>query len=105
MPELNRFAALESRLNGAVEVHLSNAIAEFGGGVPFGVDFGRAQAADPFGGVAVDAADFRAAFDAARAPGLIEGSVLTVDGEDYRVVGGVQPDQSGWLSVSLYLIN
>ena len=99
---LNRFAALESRLNGAVEVHLSNAIVEFDGGIPFGGDFGRAQSADPFGGAAVDAADFRLSFDAARAPGLAEGRTITVDGVDYRVTGGVQADQSGWITISIY---
>lgn len=99
---LNRFAALETRLNGAVESHLSNAIVEFDGGEPFGGDFGRAQSADPFGGAAVDAADFRLSFDSARAPGLAEGRTIMVDGVDYTVTSGVQPDQSGWITVSVY---
>lgn len=99
---LNRFASIESRLNSAIGSHLSNAIAVFGGGEPFGVDFGRERSADPFGGAAIDAADFRVSFDSAKAPGIVEGADIVIDDVIYTIAGGVQPDQSGWVSLTVY---
>lgn len=95
------FAALESRLNSAVQRRLANATAVYNGGTPFGVLFDRA-AADPFGNGAVDAAACTVAFDIARAPGLVEGGELVIDGEPYIVASGVQPDAGGWVSLAVY---
>ena len=95
------FAALESRLNGAVQKHIANATATYQGGASFGVLFDRTPA-DPFGNGAVDAAAYSAGFVAANAPGLAEGSTLVIDGVAYTVASGVQPDAGGWVTLSVY---
>jgi hypothetical protein len=95
------FAALDQRVNSAVERALSNAVASHAGGPEFGVQFGR-EAVQVFGGDAVDAAQLTVGFIASRAPGLTEGGVLTVDGVPHRVTGDVQPDETGWLTVRVY---
>ena len=94
------FAALESRLNGAVQKRLSNATATYNGGAPFGLLFDRSPA-DPFGG-AVDVAACTAAFCLANAPGLAEGGELVINGTAYIVASGVQPDAGGWVSLTVY---
>lgn len=95
------FAARESRLNSAVERHLTNAEVVFNAGAPFGAVFGR-EAANPFGGESVDAAEHTLGFIASRAPALAEGDEVLVNGVVYRVTGDVQPDESGWLTVNVY---
>ncbi len=95
------FAALESRLNGAVQKRLANATAVYNGGAPFGVLFDRSPA-DPFGTGAVDAAAYSVSFMAANAPGLVEGGELVIDGTAYVVAPGVQPDAGGWVTLSVY---
>lgn len=95
------FAALESRLNGAVQKRLSNATATYNGGTPFGVLFDRSPA-DPFGTGAVDAAAYSVSFMAANAPGLAEGGELVINGTAYIVASGVQPDAGGWVSLTVY---
>ena len=95
------FAALESRLNGAVQKRLANATAVHNGGASFGVLFDRAPA-DPFGNGAVDSAACTVAFCVANAPGLAEGSTLVIDGAAYVVASGVQPDAGGWVTLSVY---
>lgn len=95
------FAALESRLNSAVQKRLANATAVHNGGAPFGVLFDRSPA-DPFGNGAVDAAAYSVSFVAANAPGLAEGGTLVIDGVAYTVASGVQPDAGGWVSLAVY---
>lgn len=95
------FAALESRLNGAVQKRLANATAVHNGGDPFGVLFDRTPA-DPFGSGAVDATRYDASFVAASAPGLKEGSELEINGIAYIVDTGPQPDAGGWVTVLVY---
>lgn len=95
------FAALESRLNGAVQKHIANATAVYNGGAPFGVLFDRTPA-DPFGTGAVDSARYDVAFVAANAPGLAEGSEMTINGTAYIVATGVQADAGGWVTLSVY---
>lgn len=95
------FAALESRLNGAVQKRLANATAVHNGGAPFGVLFGRTPA-DPFGTGAVDSARHDVSFVAANAPGLAEGGTLVIDGAAYIVATSVQPDAGGWVTLSVY---
>jgi hypothetical protein len=97
---LNPFAALEARVNRAVESHLSNAIATYHGGEHFGVIFERGQT-ELFGGAGgiVDAPECAVSFNVTvHAPGLAEGGLLVIDGVDYTVGAGVQPDASGWIS-------
>lgn len=95
------FAALESRINSAVQRRLANATATHQSGAPFGVLFDRAPS-DPFGNGAVDAATCTAAFCLANAPGLVEGGELVIDGVAYAVASGVQPDAGGWVSLAVY---
>jgi hypothetical protein len=94
----NPFAALEARVNSAVESHLSNATATYQGGVPFGVvlDQGQTDAFDG-GSSVLDASDVVVSFNLSHAPGLAERSQLTINGAVYTVLGGVQPDSSGWV--------
>ncbi|WP_027730880.1 hypothetical protein ABL850_14765 [Variovorax paradoxus] len=93
------FAALEDRVNAAVEARLSNALASFNGGEAFGVVFDRlpVQLIDGY----AESAGPEASFDIARAPGLAHGSVLVIDGVGYSVTGGLEPDRSGWVTVQL----
>lgn len=95
------FAALESRLNSAVQKRLANATAVHNGGAPFGVLFDRSPA-DPFGNGAVDAAACTAAFCLVNALGLVEGGELVIDGTAYVVASGVQPDAGGWVTLTVY---
>lgn len=95
---LNPFAEIESLVNRGIESTLSNAVATFGVGLQFGVVFDR-QAVDPLD--LVEAAGPRAGFDLRHAPGLKHGSVLTIDGVAWTVTGGLEPDASGWVVVSL----
>lgn len=95
------FAALESRLNSAVQKHIANATAVYNGGAPFGVLFDRSPA-DPFGTGAVDSARHDVSFVAANAPGLAEGGTLVIDGAAYIVATSVQPDAGGWVTLSVY---
>ncbi len=94
------FAALESRLNSAVQRRLANATATHNGGAPFGVLFDR-NPTEPFGGAA-SAAELVCAFDLASAPGLVEGGVLVINGVAHVVASSVEPDASGWVSVTVY---
>lgn len=94
------FAALEARVNRAVQQRLANAVAVYQGGEPFGVLFDRA-ASDPFGG-AVDAAALTVAYCVANTPGIQEGSELLIDGAAHTVTGQVQPDAGGWVVLSVY---
>lgn len=94
------FAALESRVNRAVQSRLANAVAVYQGGEPFGVLFDRA-ASDPFGG-AVDAAALTVAYCVANTPGIQEGRELLIDGAAHTVTGQVQPDAGGWVVLSVY---
>lgn len=94
------FAALESRLNSAVQARLANATAVHLGGEPFGVLFERA-ASDPFG-AAVDTANLTVAYCLANTPGIKEGSELAINGVAYIVTGPLQPDAGGWVVLSVY---
>lgn len=94
------FAALESRLNSAVQARLANATAVHLGGEPFGVLLDRTSA-DPFGG-AVDTAAITVAYCIANTPGIAEGSELAINGVTHIVTGQVQPDAGGWVVLSVY---
>ena len=96
---LSPFAAIESRINSAVERRLSNVEVVHGGGAAFGAILDSVPSA-PFG--VVDARTTVLGFIAARAPGLVEGGELLVNGVAHIVTGGVQPDETGWLKVNVY---
>ena len=96
---LSPFAALEQRLNNAVQARLANTTATHNGGAPFGVLFDR-RGQELYGG-ALDAAEHQASFCVANTPGLAEGGALVVGGVAYTVVGPVQPDAGGWVTVAL----
>lgn len=95
------FAALEARVNRAVEHRLANATAAYQGSEPFGVIFDR-SASDPFG-AAVDVAAITVAYCVANTPGVREGSELDIAGWGVHVVTGqVQPDAGGWVVLAVY---
>lgn len=98
---LSPFAALESRLNSAVERHISNVEVVHAGGDPFGAVLNRTPS-EPFGSRVVDSATLDLGFIASRAPGLAEGDQLLIGGVPYIVNTGVQPDETGWLQVGVY---
>ncbi|RYF54921.1 MAG: hypothetical protein EOO27_22450 [Comamonadaceae bacterium] len=95
---MNPFAAQEQRVNSAVLGRLANAQAVYQGGEPFAVvfDSGAAGMFDDEGDVA-DLPEYAVSLYLGKAPGLAEGSKLTIDGKGYTVAGGVQPDSSGWV--------
>jgi hypothetical protein len=86
------FAALQTKLNAAVETHLSNAAADFGGavGVVSGV-FGN-EYAEAFGAVAGS----RPVFDCltSRVATVARDAAVTVDGTAYTVAE-IKPNGSG----------
>ncbi|MDM0011984.1 hypothetical protein QTH87_05965 [Variovorax sp. J22P168] len=92
------FASIEQRINRAVGGRLCNASARVGDGEPFGVIFER-ERADPLG--LVEAAVPTISFARHLAPGLGLQSSIAVDGRPYLVVGGLEPDASGWLTLQL----
>lgn len=95
------FAALEDRVNRAVQHRIANATATYQGGEAFGVIYDRAGA-DPYDG-AVDAAALSVAYCVANTPGVREGSELVIDGVRHTVAGPVQPDAGGWVVLKVYV--
>lgn len=81
------FAALEARVNAAVDQHLANATADFGGGVT--VDGVFAQVFVDQQGVE----GMKPAFSArdSALPALSHSTAVTINAVAYRVVG-IQPD-------------
>jgi len=98
---LNPFAAHEARVNRAVQSRLTNTIATYQGGEPFGVIFDREEAG-VLGGNTVDMASLTAGFCIANTPGLVAGSELVIDGVAHEVSGPVQPDAGGWVNVTVF---
>lgn len=94
------FAAADDMLNLSVSSALANATATHNGGAPFGVLFDR-NPTEPFG-AAASAAELVCAFDLASATGLVEGGVLVINGVAHVVASSVEPDASGWVSVTVY---
>lgn len=81
------FAALEARLNAAVDQHLANATADFGGGVTVDGLFSNAFV-EQFG-----VEGLRPVFSACTTalPAVSHSTTVTINSEAYRVVG-IQPD-------------
>ena len=97
---ISPFAAIEARVNSAVQRRLANATAVYQAGEPFGVLLDRASA-DPFG-AAVDTAAITVAYCIANTPSVRDGSELVIDGVAHIVTGQVQPDAGGWVVLSVY---
>lgn len=95
------FARLHQRLNGAMERALADTVGVYQGGESFGVLLGR-EGIEPFGAQAVNTAALTASFSLAHALGLVEGGELVLGGVVHLVSGPVQPDESGWVTVSVY---
>lgn len=94
------FAALQARANRAVLSRLANATASYLDGQPFGVIFERTPA-DTFSGV-VDVSAHTCSFDSALALGIAEGHALVINGMVFRVSGGIEPDETGWVHLQVY---
>jgi hypothetical protein len=93
------FAALEARVNGAVQRALSNAIAVVDG-VDVPVLFDAPYDA-PFDGQA-DAATPACVGDTATLGGFQRGDSIVIDGVLYQV-GSAEPDGSGMTRLALYI--
>lgn len=100
MAQLAPFADVEALINQGCRSMLSNAIASYQGGEPFGVILDSTPT-EQFGET-VDAAARTCGFDGAHAPGIEAGHILVIDGADYRVSGGTVPDETGWLQLQVY---
>jgi hypothetical protein len=92
------FAALEQRVNAAVTRRLANASATYEGSEPFGVIF-DAAAVNPLDEAA--SAGLIASFEQKFTPSLAYGKEIVINGTSYKVVGGLEPDSSGWLDVQV----
>jgi hypothetical protein len=92
------FAALEQRVNAACNRRLANASATYEGSEPFGVIF-DAAAVNPLDEAA--SAGLTASFEQKYTPSLAYGKEIVISGKAYKVVGGLEPDSSGWLDVQV----
>lgn len=91
------FAALEQRINAAVERHLANREADFGGAVGVVAGIFRNEYAESFG-IAGSGPVFEC--DAARVAGVAAGASVTIGGIAYTVAA-VRPDGSGMVTFTL----
>jgi hypothetical protein len=97
MSSLAPFADVQALINQGCSDMLSNAIATYKGGEPFGVEFDSGKAElYPGDDTVADLPEFTVSLNLGKAPGLAQGSKLTINGKVYTVAGGVQPDSSGW---------
>lgn len=95
----NPFARIAQRIGATVERRLANAVATWQGGDPFGVLFERRALGvlgDAVGGHAVSCG-----LQLFHVPGICQGAILEIDGVAWRVAEPVQPDESGWATLSL----
>ncbi|MDH6185301.1 hypothetical protein [Polaromonas sp. CG_23.6] len=94
------FFDIDALINQGCAATLANAVASYQGGAPFGVILDSAPA-DPFNGV-LDASSRICGFDGGHAPGIVEGSMLLINGAAHRVAGGTVPDETGWLQLQVF---
>lgn len=87
-----------ARVRSAGERHHANAVCVFEGSDPFGVIFDRTPK-DSLGFVGGRA--LACSFSISKAPGLIQGGKLVIDGVAFEVVEPVEPDASGWVKLQL----
>jgi len=93
-----------ARIMAAVERHHANAQASYQGGAPFGVLLRRGQSAI-FGGMGdiADAPALTCSLQLHHCPDLKEGSTLEINGIPHRVCTAVQANESGWVTVGLFV--
>lgn len=94
------FAALEARVNDAVRRHLTNASADFGGGVVIDVEFGKPYA-ESLGLVAGSELMLRTV--ASLVVTVAISSTVKIDGTDYLIVR-IEPDGAGMVTMQLEAI-
>lgn len=91
------FAGVEQLINTSALGVLANATATWLGGVPFAVIFDS----KPHDGLGVGQFEPSCSLPLASAPGLEEGGVLVIDGQEWTVIEPVVTDSSGWATVLL----
>lgn len=92
------FAAIEQRINAAVESRLANAEADFGGAVGVVSGIFRRPAAVALGFVAGNAPEFECVAD--RIATVDEGDALTIGAEGFTV-SRLRPDGAGMVVIEL----
>lgn len=95
---LNPGAERSARVRGAVTRHLSNAVATWQGGEPFGVLF-DVKALQALDSVVESQVTCRCSIDSV--PGLDQGDVLHIDGKAWTVLEPVIADSTGWVTLHL----
>lgn len=91
------FAGVEQLINTSVLGVLANATATWLGGMPFAVIFDS----KPHDGLGVGQFEPSCSLPLASAPGLEEGGVLVINGQEWEVIEPVVADSSGWATVLL----
>ncbi|MGJ7463325.1 head-tail joining protein [Comamonas thiooxydans] len=91
------FAGVEQLINTSVLGVLANATATWLGGMPFAVIFDS----KPHDGLGVGQFEPSCSLPVASAPGLEEGGVLVINGQEWEVIEPVVADSSGWATVLL----
>lgn len=94
---LTPFAGVEQLINTSVLGVLANATATWLGGAPFAVIFDS----KPHDGLGVGQFEPSCSLPLASAPGLEEGEVLVINGQEWEVIEPVVADSSGWATVLL----
>lgn len=94
---LTPFAGVEQLINTSAQHLLANAQAVWQGGEPFGVIFDRR----PHDALDVGLYAPNCGLPLACAPGLDQGGVLVIDGQEWTVIEPVVADSSGWATVVL----
>lgn len=91
------FAGVEQFINTSVIGMLANATATWRGGEPFAVIFDS----KPHDGLGVGQFEPSCSLPLASVPGLEEGDVLVISGQEWTVIEPVVADSSGWATVLL----
>ncbi len=91
------FAGVEQLINTSVLGMLANATATWNGGEPFAVIFDS----KPHDGLGVGQFEPSCSLPVASVPGLEDGGVLVINGQEWTVIEPVVADSSGWATVLL----
>lgn len=86
------------RVRSAQQRHHANAVAIWQGGEPFGAIV-RRHAREALG--LVGAYVMTCSLPEAEVPGIVQGSSIVIDQVPYAIAEPPQPDESGWLLLSL----
>ncbi|MFD2755676.1 hypothetical protein ACFSW6_16500 [Comamonas terrae] len=94
---MNPGAERSARVRGAVTRHLSNAVATWQGGEPFGVIFTRVDGKEWMPGAPISAERCTVSLSVLLCHGIEEGvEGLSINGIAYCIASPVLPDSSGW---------